>query len=425
MKIISQVNNFYIDLNFNNQKLDFSTILKKFDINNLNEATQTKLKKTLKQYVKNKDKDKVNIKFDDTEDKILERSENYKNIVKDITKYQERVKINREADIIDFTNIQKNTLSAKAISNNDNLNDMEKTIKNILVKNKYDTDEKIIQAENEKLLAINPEELQKRYDDLKKLKFLLFQQEMNNKRKSKIKSKLYHKIKKRQRDIEEKNLISQLEEVDPEGVKKYLENKKMDRIKERIELKHSTNSKFNKTVKKYNLQNDANVKEAIKENIKLRDELMKKIKGIDNSEDDVDENFSLEDNESDEGENYEDGEIEEDEEIDEDKILVNFNEDEKDKNEENIEKGVWGMKFMKNASTMESKLKDVLNEIKDSDEDISIAENNNVDEDEIINKPDPIGKIAAKRKSNVENKKQTKTNPQKNLTSDVIYYLNR
>jgi hypothetical protein len=49
-------------------------------------------------------------------------------------------------------------------------------------------------------------------------------------------------------------------------VKRFLDNKKLARIKERIELKHSFNSKFNKTVRGYNLENDDNVKEAIKEN---------------------------------------------------------------------------------------------------------------------------------------------------------------
>jgi U3 small nucleolar RNA-associated protein 14 len=40
---------------------------------------------------------------------------------------------------------------------------------------------------------------------------LLFRQEMKNRRISKIKSKLYHKIKKREKDREEKKLIEYLE----------------------------------------------------------------------------------------------------------------------------------------------------------------------------------------------------------------------
>jgi len=45
---------------------------------------------------------------------------------------------------------------------------LKKTIKDLLVKNKYDTDDKILEEENKKLMAINPEELKKRYEELKK-----------------------------------------------------------------------------------------------------------------------------------------------------------------------------------------------------------------------------------------------------------------
>ncbi len=77
------------------------------------------------------------------------------------------------------------------------LNDLEKSIKDVLVKNKYDTDAKIIDEENKKLMYVNPEELKKRYEDLKKVGHLLLQKELENIRKSKIKSKLYDKKNKR------------------------------------------------------------------------------------------------------------------------------------------------------------------------------------------------------------------------------------
>jgi U3 small nucleolar RNA-associated protein 14 len=377
-------------------KISFSDVLKNFDLPSmLTESSQTKLKKTLKDYTKNKEKSKVQLKFDDTETKAIERSENFKNLSKDITKYQPKVKINREADVLDFTTNQQNiSFSAKSLINNSSstkdMNDLEKTIKDVLVKNKYDTDAKIIEEENKKLMYVNPEELKKRYEELKKVKHLLFQKEIENKRKSKIKSKLYHKIKKKHKEREENQLLAQLEEVDPEGVKRFLDNKKLARIKERIELKHSFNSKFNKTVKRYNLHKDENVKEAIKENFKLRDELLKKIKGNeDGDEDDSDEdNFEAEEYEDEDLEDISDASYSENEnnseknsveEFDKDKLLIDFDEDEntknntnnnKNKNENNTTtKGVWNMKFMKNAdNNLNSKLKDVLNEIDDDEE---------------------------------------------------------
>jgi hypothetical protein len=75
-------------MNFNKEgKIDFSDVLKNFGIESLNETNQATLKKSLKNYVQRKDKDKVTIKFDDTESKVLERKENYDNLV-DVIKIQ-------------------------------------------------------------------------------------------------------------------------------------------------------------------------------------------------------------------------------------------------------------------------------------------------------------------------------------------------
>jgi U3 small nucleolar RNA-associated protein 14 len=259
------------------------------------------------------------------------------------------------------------------------MNDFEKDINDILKKEKYETDEQILKKEQEELMKINPEELKKRYEEIKKIRFLLFQKEHDSKRKAKIKSKLYHKIKKKQREREEKDLLEKLGEVDPNAVNAYLEKKSIDRIKERIELKHSFNSKFNKTVKRYNLQSDLNVKEAIKENFKLRDELLKKVEGRDmENEEDDSENISNEnyddeeDNENEENEENQsednDSENENEEKINKTDLLLNFedNYDTKKENKNNEKRGgVWGMKFMEEKSNadLKGKLKNVLEEV--------------------------------------------------------------
>lgn len=407
----------------------------------MNESSQAKFKKTLKNFIRNKDKDKVSIKFDDKETKLNERTLNYNSLVKDVTKYQEKVKVNREADILDFTgNTQKISTSAKSIMNNTKeLNSLEKSIKDMLVKNKYDTDDKILEQENQKLLSVNPDDLKRRYEELKKIKYLLFQREIDNKRKSKIKSKLAHKIKKKQREREENTILSQLQEVDPEGVKKYLDKKKLNRIKERIELKHSTNSKFSKTVKRYNLQNNEGVKDAIKENFKLRDELLKKIKSADEVESESEENDDDDGDieEGDEIEGSEDNADENDnEEIEEDKLLINFNEDDQaDKPVEEVQQtGVWGMKFMKNGDNLQSKLKEVLKEVDTDDEfyenEEDVKKNNKNEEVEEIKVEKKLGKLNARKKNMIEEKGEVshtnKNNHQsknKTITSEVKYKL--
>ena len=141
---------------------------------------------------------------------------------------------------------------------------------------------------------------------------------MNHKRTGKIKSKLYHKIKKNKRIKEENELLEQLALIDPEGVQNYKNKKIIDRVQERMQLKHSLNSKFQKTIKKYHFDKDQQVKEAIKDNYQLRDKLLQKIQGKENdneyeeNEDEDEDNNNEEENESkeksEEGINEENGE---------------------------------------------------------------------------------------------------------------------
>jgi len=241
-------------------KVDFKEVMQNFDFADLGEINKAKLSKNLKKLVNKQEKEKVEIKFNDSDIKKVEREMNYDKLSKEITEYQNKVKINREADVLDFTvkNKKLNFTSKSLAKNSTDLNPMEKAINEVLVKNNYMTDDKILEKENN--INIDPNEVAKRYAELKKIKHLLFQKELKSKRVAKIKSKLYHKIKKKQSDREEIKILSQLQEIDPSGVKEYIEKKKLDRIKERLSLKHSLNSKFAKTVKKYNLHKDQNTK---------------------------------------------------------------------------------------------------------------------------------------------------------------------
>merc|ERR1711957_325635 len=246
---------------------------------------------------------------------------------------------------------------------------------NILVKEKYETDEQMLKKEQEELMKVNPEELKKRYEEIKKIRFLLFKKEHTSKRKAKMKSKLYHKIKKKQREREEKDLLEKLTEVDPNAVNSYLEKKNLDRVKERIELKHSFNSKFSKTVKRYNLQSDLNVKEAIKENLKLRDELLRKVEGKGaNSDSDSEDNS--EENEDYEGEDSEGEDNEgDDEDVNKNDLLLDFEEDDtKNTRKGEEKKGVWGMKFM--DENLKGKLKNVLEEVDEESFDLEDSDDN-------------------------------------------------
>ena len=369
-------------------KVEFNDVMKMFIPSN--ETQKANISKTMATYMKNKEKNKVEIKFNDKEDKIIERTKAYKEITKDVSKYQDKVKANREADIVDFTQMDNKTnksitkKTAKEFASKfTEQNDFEKSIKNILVKNNCESDDKILQKENEELMKISPEEMQKRYNEIKRYKALLFQKEISNRRKAKIKSKLFHKINKRRKEKEEMKVLQDLSQVDPEAVKNYLEKKKENRIEERMNLKHSINSKFQKTVKRFNLQNDQQIKEAIKENFALRDKLLQKVKGEDEDDEDNEEEFEELESQEEEKEEQDDG------------VVVDFEEKEKEQEEEDNnevkDSGVFSMKFMKNAenSELQPKLKMLNDDIKIDEEFVEEEDDKDSDSEEKKKKSKP------------------------------------
>ena len=431
------------------QKIDFSDVFKTFQNDIKNETSRANLSRAVKNFgIKEKDKDdkkEVNKLRENylqkEEDKKIERETNYINVGNEVSKYQPRVKTIREADVVDFTQDNKKNVrhigerTVKEIAKNtgknkkkkDEANDINAQIENILVENNCVSDQQVLDQEKEQLKNINPEELQRRYNELRQIKTRLFQKEIENKRKAKIKSKLYHKIRKNKRVKEENELLEQLGQIDPEAVENYLNKKRIDRVQERMQLKHSLNSKFQKTIKKYHFDKDQQVKEAIKDNFHLRDKLLEKIEGKEN-ENDIEENEEIEEQEdyneekSKEGINEEEGQ----------KVLVMNFEEQKDKNsgkktiESDNKMGVFSMPFMKNAQdnldiqNKIEKLKNKLNneEILDDYDKIEqedIDENSSIDDNKINNNKNN------KDMNKIENKKNKK---QITITKDTIKKIN-
>ena len=129
-------------------KVDFKEIMQNFDFKEIGETAKAKLNKNLKKLVNKQDKEKVTIKFDDSENKIVERELNYNKLSKEITEYQNKVKINREADVLDFRVHKKLNFTCKSLAkNSSDMNPMEKQINDVLMKNNYLTDEKIMEKE--------------------------------------------------------------------------------------------------------------------------------------------------------------------------------------------------------------------------------------------------------------------------------------
>ena len=436
------------------QKIDFSDVFKTFQGDIKNETSRANLSRAVKNFGikekekkdgqnKNKEVNKLKENYlEKEEEKIIERETNYINVENEISKYQPKVKEIREADVVDFTQDNKKNVrhigerTIKEIAKKRKANkkkeedkdDVNNQIEQVLIENNCVSDQQVLDQEKEELKNINPEELERRYNELRQIRTRLFQKEIENKRKAKIKSKLYHKIKKNKKLKEENDLLEQLGQIDPEAVQNYLDKKRIDRVQERMQLKHSLNSKFQKTIKKYHFDKDHQVKEAIKDNFQLRDKLLQKIEGKEN-ENEFDDNEEGEQNEeseekSEEGINEEDGK----------KVLVMNFEDKKEKKkknkkEENIDNkmGVFSMPFMKNAQenidiqNKIEKLKNKLNNEDYLDDYDKIEKEDDGDDDE--NSLDSNNKKNMKKKDS--NKIDNKINKKPiTITKDAIKKIN-
>ena len=417
-------NNIQID---ENQKITLNDVLKNFSQTE-NETKKANLSKAYKTYINNKEKTQIEIKFNDIKERVLERTENYNSLNKDISKYQKKVKENREADIIDFTQendkiirkISKKTVKeiAKGIKEENNF---EKSINNILINNKCDTDEKILENENNELMKIDPEESKRRFFQLRKYRALALQKEIENQRKNRIKAKLYHKIKKSREQKEEKAILEQLQSIDKEAVEKYLEKKKMDRAKERMTLKHSINSKFLQTVKRYHIDKDKQGKENIKENYKIRDQLMKKVKG-ENSESE-NENFDIENEENEESENN-NNEINDNN----NNLIIDFGDkkkknDNNNKENENIDSGVFNMPFMKKAEknqSLQEEINNIKNKMENEDDYFEESEDSNSNSSSSENEKKEKKEEKKEKKEEKKEKEEFKIQKLKNITSSDL-----
>lgn len=93
---------------------------------------------------------------------------------------------------------------------------------------------------------------------------------------SKIKSKLYHKLKKKDKDREEKKLREYMEEIDPEAAKAYREKEELKVVEERLRVRHGTTSQFAKNLKRFRDMDDKDTRDAYHQVVQDRNALLQK-----------------------------------------------------------------------------------------------------------------------------------------------------
>ncbi|MCL7028146.1 hypothetical protein MKW94_029812 [Papaver nudicaule] len=174
----------------------------------------------------------------------IDRIVAYKGTRKEVTKWENLVKRNREAPTIYFgekTNVGFATVGSIA-SEFTPRTEFEKKMASVV------QDPEVVDAhmkDGARLLELNmvsAEDVKDRHNFLAKMRSLLFRHETKSKHIKKIKSKTYHRLKNKDKL---KASFSD-EQMDPDSAKELAFKQELERAEERMTLKHKNNSKWAK-----------------------------------------------------------------------------------------------------------------------------------------------------------------------------------
>lgn len=236
-----------------------------------------------------------------------------------VSKWQEAIEANLDAEHIHFP------LNAPALPETNNAfdaevepsTDLEKKVQEMLKQSALLDEKNEATFEEIATAKLSKEDMRKRTNELRLMRDLMFRDEKRAKRLKKIKSKQYHRIKKKER-LRNQELV---EGSDAESDK---EDHDMKRATERMNLKHKTNSKWAKSMIRTGLSKDAENRGELEEMLRQGERLRAKQFGYEDGD------------QSDEGISDVEKQYEQDEELD-------------DKSREKLGKGVLAMDFMKQA----------------------------------------------------------------------------
>lgn len=258
--------------------------------------------------------------------RIQERNERqiaYEITNEDISKWEDTVQQNRQAEVLKFPlnpEIKHNDTATTFRSSNEPSTELEKKIQGILKDSALTDDKKEATFEEIAAAKLSSEELKKRTNELRLMRELMFRDEKRAKRIKKIKSKTYHKIKKKER-------LRTQEMVEGSDMESDNEDHDMKRAKERMLLKHKTQSKWAKSMIKSGLSKDASNRDDLEEMLRQGEKLRSKQLGYEDGDQSDQEVSDIED------EYAKDDETNETDDI----------------NRNKLGKGVLAMDFMKSA----------------------------------------------------------------------------
>ena len=204
-----------------------------------------------------------------------ERKAAYSITSKDVSKWQNIVKANREARTLEFSNRQAANLqvvsTTSAVANNVRPEtDMEREIAEMLGEDASDAGAEDLLQGN----ALSKEEAKERQAKLAKMRSVLFYQDQKARRLKAIKSKRHHKYLK---SVERRKIEKEGVTMDPETMMKEAEHAEFLRARERLTLKHKNTSKWAKHALQRGFHRlDENTKAALSEQNQISEALRRK-----------------------------------------------------------------------------------------------------------------------------------------------------
>lgn len=277
----------------------------------------------------------------------VDRMAAYDTTKEQISKWQPAVKQLREASVLKFPLNEP----SKGQATNNSLassfkptNELEVEIDTILKESGMQSEKQIAAFEDLEMAKLSVEEVQKRRADLAIMRDLMFRQERKAKRQNKIKSKAYRRVHRKERE----KLAAALQEAegDEEEQNQKLEER---RARERMELRHKNTGKWaQKMISR--ADHGEGSRAAITEQLQRGEELERKIRGLgratgaSDSDDDSDQSQG-------EGDTIEDNPL--------------------------PKKGVFSMKFMRDADAREAAEIAELDQVEADDDSGSALANSN------------------------------------------------
>lgn len=178
----------------------------------------------------------------------LNREAAYEQSKKDVSKWSNIVKQNREAEVLDLVEKPANTgmSSAALVGKFKPQTELELEVNSILQDSGM-LEKKQHEFEEMELNKVSVEEMKERRSELARMRSLLFFKEQKLKKMSKIKSKAYRKLKKKEREKlqqEHELSIEELAKLDPEIAEQERLKAEAERARERMTQRHKNTSKW-------------------------------------------------------------------------------------------------------------------------------------------------------------------------------------